>query len=83
MENMIERIAFALDQADTDFSGVAVTGDAFPRKPTPKSIATARAVLEAMRDSTPEMDFTAYGKPMKPKDVWTYMIDAALGNKRF
>lgn len=67
-ETMIERVAQALK-------------DAGLREDHDVRLALARAAIQAMREPTWEMTFTAYGNPMPPVDVWKYMIEGALGER--
>ena len=74
-EDMVERVAEAIDAAMSDAAG-------FERE---RAIAGARAAIEAMREPTEEMAIAgAIGigghmpSPLDAADAWRAMIDAAL-----
>lgn len=54
MDNLLERVALAIEQAEINFHGLAVTDPALSRGPSQKSVALARAAIKEYRKATAE-----------------------------
>ena len=55
MNEMLVRVAWAIERVEEDLSGAVIVGRQFATKPHPESLAMARAAIEAMMSPTPEM----------------------------
>jgi len=95
MTDMIERVAAAIVK-DLWAKGILMDEMDIPEDqewPSERDISrvitpfkqTARAAIEAMREPTPEMLAFAFEQPWEigtpMKQIWQYMIDAALKKK--